>query len=65
MRTLQLLGVGINDLYTLTKNMPESYRSDTTDFNTNEDTKYMGDQVLRVICQKLNISAKDIRVDDF
>lgn len=64
-RTLRPLGVGINDLYAITKDMPESYHSDATHFNTKEATKVLGDQILRVICKNLNLSAKEIQVADF
>ena len=64
-RTLRPLGVGINDLYEITKGIPESYHSDMTHFRTKEGTKIIGDRILQVICKNLDISAMEIRVGDF
>lgn len=64
-RTLRPLGVGINDLYEITKGIPESYHSDMTHFRTKEGTKIIGDRILQVICKNLDISAREIRVGDF
>ena len=64
-RTLLPMGVEINDLYAVTKDMPESYHSDKTHFNTKEATKQIGDQILQVICKDLDISAAEIQIEDF
>jgi len=64
-RTLLPLGVEINDLCAITKDMPESYHSDMTHFNTKEATKQIGDQILQLICKDLDISAEEIQIEDF
>jgi hypothetical protein len=53
--TLAPLGVEINDLYTLTKGLPESFRSDMTHFYTEDGIKAVGGQVIKAICQSLNM----------
>ncbi len=55
----------INDLYSLTKNISGSCRSDATHFNTPEGRKLLGDRVLSVICAELEISAKEINIENF
>lgn len=47
--------VVINDLYTLTENIPDSERSDMTHFYTPEGTKQIGDAVVKCICGELGI----------
>lgn len=47
--------VVINDLYTLTENIPDSERSDMTHFYTPEGTKRIGDAVVKCICGELGI----------
>ena len=59
------MGVGINDLYEITKDIPDYCRSDMTHFKTKEGTKIIGDRVLQVICKNLDISANDIQIEDF
>ena len=53
--TLTPLGVGINDLYTLTKGLPESCRSDMTHFYTEQGIKAVGNQVVKSICEVLQV----------
>lgn len=53
--TLTPLGVEINDLYTFTKTLPESCRSDMTHFYTQDGIKAVGGQVIKAICQALNM----------
>lgn len=62
-----LSGTGqvINDLYSLTKDFPDSYRSDKTHFHTPEATKLLGDRVLSVICGELQIDAKEVKLESF
>ena len=62
---LQPIGVGINDLYEITKNIPQKYRSDMTHFNTKEGSKLLGDSVIKAICKNLNISASELEIGDF
>lgn len=53
--TLAPLGVEFNDLYTLTKNLPNTFRSDMTHFYTENGIKAVGEQVIKSICQNLGI----------
>ena len=61
--TLKPLGVGINDLYALTKDFPESYFSDATHFNTKEGQSRLVKQVVFCIEQELGITAKKLDFD--
>ncbi len=61
--TLTPLGVGINDLYTLTKSAPSSCRSDMTHFYTMDGIRLLGEKVVKTICENLEIplsEAKDV-----
>lgn len=49
-------GVIINDLYTLLKDVPESFHSDQTHFYTAEATELIGNQVSHVLCEALDIN---------
>lgn len=60
-KTLSPLGVKINDLYTLTKNVPQGYRSDMTHFYTPAGIKLVGDQVLKCICDELKIPLLQVK----
>ena len=55
----------INDLYTLTANVPDSYRSDWVHFYTPEGTDLIGGKVLATICKALNITPAQINIDGF
>lgn len=55
----------INDLYAITKNCPESCRSDMTHFATPEGTALLGGKVLATICKALDISSSEINLKDF
>lgn len=55
----------INDLYAITENCPESCCSDMTHYGTPEGTALLGKQVLSVICNALDISASEIKLEDF
>ena len=59
------LGVGINDLYALTKDFPESYYSDSTHFNTKEGQSRMVNHVIACIEKELDIKAKKLDFDQF
>ena len=50
--TLTPLGVEINDLYTLTKDVPQSCRSDMTHFYTEEGIKLIGEKVVKTLCEQ-------------
>lgn len=60
-KTLVPLGVEINDLYTLTKNAPQECRSDMTHFYTEKGILLVGGQVVKTICEQLNISEKELK----
>jgi hypothetical protein len=53
--TLLPLGVEINDLYSITKNAPKECRSDVTHFYTEQGILLVGGQVVRKICETLNV----------
>ena len=55
----------INDLYEITKNAPLSYHSDFVHYYTSEGTELIGGKVLSVICNELDISAKDVKIENF
>ena len=55
----------INDLYSLTKSFPDSYRSDWVHFYTPEGTEQIGGRVLSVISNLLDIKANEINIKDF
>lgn len=55
----------INDLYSLTASLPDSYRSDWVHFYTPEGTELIGGKVLSVICELLDIGAKEINIENF
>ena len=61
--TLTPLGVGINDLYTLTRQFPESYFSDCTHLNTKEGMEPVVNQVIARIEQELGVTAKKLDFD--
>lgn len=61
--TLPPLGVGINDLYALTRQFPESYFSDCTHLNTKEGMEPVVKQVIARIEQELDLKAKPLDFD--
>ena len=65
MRALAGTDTVINDLYTLTKDIPVAYRSDWVHFYTPEGTRFVGDRVLSVICKLLCIDPIDVKLDSF
>ena len=50
----------IDDLYSVSEKATPVCRSDMTHFNTEEGVRLIGGNVLRVICEELKISLKDI-----
>ena len=58
--TLSPLGVEINDLYTLTKEVAKTCRSDMTHFYTPDGITLLGNKVLDAICKQLAISRSKI-----
>lgn len=61
--TLEPLGVQINDLHTLTCNIPEQYHSDMTHFNTKEGTQLLANQVICCIENALHIRGQALDYD--
>ena len=55
----------INDLYSLCEKFPNDYHSDAVHFYTPKATDKIGRQVLSVITKALNISAKDVNIENF
>ena len=55
----------INDLFPLSKSMPDSYHSDATHYNTPEALEVIGGRVISVICRELGIEAKDVNIANF
>jgi hypothetical protein len=51
----------INDLYSITKDIPSECRSDMTHFNTEQGVKTLGGRVLAVICKELGIKQEDLK----
>ena len=55
----------INDLYSLSASLPDSYRSDWVHFYTPEGTEAIGGRVLSVICKLLGITPEQINIENF
>ena len=55
----------INDLYSLTASVPDSYRSDWVHFYTPEGTELIGGKVLSVLCELLDITSEQINIENF
>ena len=55
----------INDLYAHTKEIAPECCSDMTHYNTPVGAAYMGNKVLSVICQALDIAASEVNVETF
>ena len=51
----------INDLYSITKDIPSECRSDMTHFNTEQGVKTLGGKVLAVICKELGIKQEELK----
>lgn len=51
----------INDLYSLTENIPDDCRSDMTHFNTEQGVRMIGGKVLAVICKELGIKQSELK----
>jgi len=60
-QVLENLGVVIDDLYTVMKDVPENYYSDVTHFYTPEATERIGNAVLECICPLLGIETDSIK----
>ena len=57
--------IKIHDLYELTKEMPKEYRYDMTHFDTPQGTKLIGDRIVSVICDMLDIESNEVNIDEF
>ena len=55
----------INDLYAVADALPESAHSDAVHYYTDEGTAAIGGAVLAHICRALDISAAEVRLEDF
>ena len=51
----------INDLYSITKDIPSECRSDMTHFNTESGVRTLGGKVLAVICKELGINTSELK----
>lgn len=65
LRALSATDTVINDLYSLTAELPDNYRSDWVHFYTPEGTEAIGGRVLSIICGLLDISADKVNIKDF
>lgn len=59
--TLSPLGVAINDLYPLTESADAACRSDMTHYYTPEGIKLIGTQVVKSICENLEIPLTEVK----
>jgi len=50
--------VGVNDLYSLLKDKPDSFHSDQTHFYTADATELIGDKVAGMLCDALGLDEK-------
>ena len=55
----------INDLYSLSRELPEEAHSDAVHFYTPIGTERIGGAVLSVICKLLGISNSEVQLEDF
>lgn len=58
-------GTVINDLYEITRDIPDICCSDMTHFNTPEGRSYLGNKVISVICGELGIELPDVAKKEF
>jgi len=55
----------INDLYAVTRDCPEAWHSDAVHYYTDAGREAIGGKVLSVICRQLDISAGDVKLENF
>lgn len=55
----------IFDLNALTRDCPDSYRTDSVHFYTDEGREFVGGLVLSFLCRELGISATEVNIADF
>ena len=65
LRALKDTDTVINDLYSLTVDFPEEFHSDPVHFFTDNGVDKIGRKVLSVICNELDISSDDVKIDGF
>lgn len=65
LRALSHTDTVINDLYSLVKDVPDSYRSDFVHFYTPMGTELIGGRVLSVICELLEITPSEVNIENF
>ncbi len=58
-------GFEVNDLYSLLKDVPESYHSDMTHFYTREATEIITSQVVKYISDAINVEVSPVDYDAF
>jgi len=62
-KVLAPLGVSFNDLYTLTREFPDSFHSDGTHFNTKSGQSALVKQVVETLEKALGVKAKELDFD--
>ena len=55
----------IDDLYSITTDIPAECCSDMTHFNTPEGAAYVEGKVVSVLCRELGIAATDVNIENF
>lgn len=65
LRALSGTDTVIFDLYTATKDTPESYRTDAVHFYTDEGREFVGGIVLAFLTRELEIEASAVNIKDF
>lgn len=65
LRALSDTDTVINDLYSLTKKLPNSYHSDWVHYYTHEATELIGGRVLSIISNLLDIKPSEINLNNF
>ena len=58
-------GFPVNDLYTLTENVPAEYHSDNTHFNTSAGAKLLTEQVVKILEEALSIHGRKLDFDQY
>ena len=64
-KALEGTGTVINDLYEITRDIPDECCSDMTHFNTPKGRAMLGNKVLSVICNELGIELPDVAKKEF
>ena len=64
-RALSNTDTVINDLWSITENLPKSIHSDWVHYYTDKGTEIIGGKVLSVICKELCITSDKIDIENF